>query len=162
MTAIIAGRFSERVPARWLIGPGLLLVGVGLILMGGLSGDSTWTHLIPGFIVAGLGAGLVNPPLASTAIGVVPPEKAGMASGVNSTFRQVGIAAGIAALGSIFTAGDGAPPGTGASDGDVPRRASSPWSGRARPASCWPACPRPAAARWPQPSGRASRPASTT
>jgi EmrB/QacA subfamily drug resistance transporter len=105
VTATIAGRFSERVPARWLIGPGLLLVGAGLILMGGLSGDSTWTHLIPGFIVAGLGAGLVNPPLASTAIGVVPPEKAGMASGVNATFRQVGIAAGIAALGSIFTAG---------------------------------------------------------
>lgn len=46
--------------------------------------------------------GLVNPPLASTAIGVVPPQKAGMASGVNSTFRQIGIAAGIAALGSIF------------------------------------------------------------
>src|SRR6202044_2503384 len=58
--------------------------------------------LIPGFMVGGLGAGLVNPPLASTAIGVVPPARAGMASGVNSTFRQIGIAAGIAALGSIF------------------------------------------------------------
>jgi EmrB/QacA subfamily drug resistance transporter len=102
VTAAIAGRVSERVPARWLIGPGLLLVGVGLIVMGGLTGGSDWTHLIPGFIVAGLGGGLVNPPLASTAIGVVPPQKAGMASGVNSTFRQIGIAAGIAALGSIF------------------------------------------------------------
>jgi EmrB/QacA subfamily drug resistance transporter len=103
VTATFAGRFSERVPARWLIGPGLVLVGVGLIIMGGLSGASGWTHLIPGFIVSGFGAGLVNPPLASTAIGVVPPPKAGMASGVNTTFRQIGIAAGIAALGSIFT-----------------------------------------------------------
>ena len=102
VTATIAGRFSEHVPARWLIGPGLLLVGVGLIVMAGLTGGSDWTHLIPGFIVSGLGAGLVNPPLASTAIGVVPPQKAGMASGVNATFRQIGIAAGIAALGSIF------------------------------------------------------------
>jgi predicted MFS family arabinose efflux permease len=102
VTATIAGRFSERVPKRWLIGPGLLLVGVGLIVMAGLTGGSDWTHLIPGFIVSGLGAGLVNPPLASTAIGVVPPQKAGMASGVNATFRQIGIAAGIAALGSIF------------------------------------------------------------
>jgi MFS family permease len=91
------------VPARWLIGPGLLLVGVGLIVMAGLTGASNWTHLIPGFIVSGLGGGLVNPPLASTAIGVVPPQKAGMASGVSATFRQIGIAAGIAALGSIFT-----------------------------------------------------------
>ena len=107
VTATIAGRLSERVPARWLIGPGLLLVGIGLIVMGGLSGTSSWTHLIPGFIVSGLGAGLVNPPLASTAIGVVPPEQAGMASGVNNTFRQVGIAAGIAALGSIFTSAIG-------------------------------------------------------
>ncbi len=104
VTATAAGRLSERVPARWLIGPGLLLVGIGLIFMAGLSGGSSWTHLIPGFIVSGLGAGMVNPPLASTAIGVVPPHKAGLASGVNSTFRQVGIATGIAALGSIFAA----------------------------------------------------------
>ena len=103
VTATIAGRLSDRVPARWLVGPGLLLVGIGLILMTGLSGTSSWTHLIPGFIVSGLGAGLVNPPLASTAIGVVPPHQAGMASGANSTFRQVGIATGIAALGTIFT-----------------------------------------------------------
>src|SRR5580693_32319 len=103
VTATIAGRFSEHVPARWLIGPGLAGVGVGLVIMAGLSGDSSWTHLIPGFIVSGLGSGLVNPPLASTAIGVVPPQKAGMASGVNATFRQIGIAAGIAGLGSIFS-----------------------------------------------------------
>jgi EmrB/QacA subfamily drug resistance transporter len=104
VTATLAGRFSERVPARWLIGPGLFLVGAGLIIMAGLSGASAWTHLIPGFIVAGLGGGMVNPPLASTAIGVVPPYQAGMASGVSATFRQIGIATGIAALGSIFTA----------------------------------------------------------
>jgi len=107
VTSVIAGRLSERVPARWLIGPGLLLVGAGLLVMTGLSGDSAWTHLVPGFTVAGLGSGLVNPPLASTAIGVVPPHQAGMASGVNTTFRQVGIAAGIAALGSIFTSAIG-------------------------------------------------------
>ncbi len=81
VTSVVAGRVSERVPTRWLIGPGLLLVGVGLLVMTGLTGLSDWTHLIPGFIVGGLGAGLVNPPLASTAIGVVPPAKAGMASG---------------------------------------------------------------------------------
>jgi predicted MFS family arabinose efflux permease len=102
VTATAAGRMSEHMPVRWLIGPGLLLVGIGLIIMAGLSGTSNWTHLIPGFIVSGLGSGLVNPPLASTAIGVVPPHQAGMAAGTNTTFRQVGIATGIAALGSIF------------------------------------------------------------
>jgi hypothetical protein len=67
-----------------------------------LDGASSWTHLIPGFIVAGAGAGMVNPPLASTAVGVVAPQRSGMASGVNTTFRQIGIATGIAAYGSIF------------------------------------------------------------
>lgn len=101
-TAIPAGRLSAHVPVRWLIGPGLLLVGVGLLLMRGLEPSSDWTHLIPGFLVAGLGGGLVNPPLASTAVGVVEPSFAGMASGINSTFRQVGIATSVAALGSIL------------------------------------------------------------
>ena len=46
---------------------------------------------------------MINPPLASTAIGVVTPDRAGMACGINSTFRQVGIATGIAGLGTIFS-----------------------------------------------------------
>lgn len=104
LTGLPAGRLSSHVPVRWLIAPGLLLIGIGLLLMGGISADSSWTHLIPGFIVAGAGTGMVNAPLASTAVGVVAPQDAGMASGINSTFRQVGIAVAIAALGSIFTA----------------------------------------------------------
>ena len=103
VTATIAGRMTERVPVKWLIAPGLLLVGVGLLLMRGLTASSEWTHLVPGFIVAGVGIGLINPPLASTAVGVVEPHRAGMASGINSTFRQVGIATGIALLGTLFS-----------------------------------------------------------
>jgi EmrB/QacA subfamily drug resistance transporter len=103
VTATVSGRLSSHVPVRLMIGPGLIIVGVGLLLMRGLDASSTWTHLIPGMIVSGIGIGLVNPPLASTAIGVVPPRQAGMASGINSTFRQVGIATGIALLGTLFS-----------------------------------------------------------
>jgi EmrB/QacA subfamily drug resistance transporter len=99
----VAGRISSRVPVRLLIGPGLIIIGAGLLLMRGLNAGSAWTHLIPGLIVGGLGVGMVNPPLASTAVGVVPPQRAGMASGINSTFRQVGIATGIALLGTLFS-----------------------------------------------------------
>ncbi len=102
VTSGIAGRVTGRVPARLLIGPGFVLVGTGLLLMRGITPASSWTHLLPGMIVAGVGAGLVNVPLASTAVAVVEPSRSGMASGVNSTLRQVGIAAGIAALGSVF------------------------------------------------------------
>ncbi len=103
LTSTLAGRATTSVPIRFLIAPGLALVGIGLLLMRGLTATSGWTHLIPGFILAGAGTGLINPPLASTAIGVVTPDRAGMASGINSTFRQVGIATGIAGLGSLFT-----------------------------------------------------------
>jgi predicted MFS family arabinose efflux permease len=99
----VAGRLSSHVPVRALIGPGLLVAGAGLLLMRGLTASSSWTHLIPGLVVAGVGVGLINPPLASTAVGVVRPERAGMASGINSTFRQVGIATGIALLGTLFS-----------------------------------------------------------
>ncbi|MBV9593125.1 MAG: MFS transporter [Actinobacteria bacterium] len=103
LTSTAAGRLSSHVPVRWLIAPGLFLVGAGLLLMRGLSASSDWTHLIAGMIVSGAGVGLVNPPLASTAVGVVEPRRAGMASGINSTFRQVGIATGIALLGTLFS-----------------------------------------------------------
>src|SRR6185295_512437 len=100
--APLAGRLSARVPIRALIGGGLVLVSIALLLMRGLSASSEWTALLGGFIVAGVGVALVNAPLASTAVSVVPPERAGMGSGINSTFRQVGIATGTAALGALF------------------------------------------------------------
>jgi EmrB/QacA subfamily drug resistance transporter len=108
LTAGIAGRLSARVPTRLLIGPGFVLIGIGLLLMHGLTPSDDWTALLAGMVVAGVGAGLVNVPLASTAVAVVEPARAGMASGVNSTFRQVGIATGIAALGAIFSHSIGA------------------------------------------------------
>ena len=102
LTAGVAGRLSGQVPIRWLIGPGFAFVGTGLLLMRGLTAADDWTHLLPGLIVAGVGAGLINVPLASTAVGVVEPARAGMASGINSTLRQVGIATGVATLGSVL------------------------------------------------------------
>ena len=103
VVAAPAGRLSSHFPIRLLIGPGLLLVGGGLLWMRGLDASSSWTHLIPGLIMSGAGVGFINPPLASTAVGVVPPRRAGMASGINSTFRQIGIATGIALLGTLFS-----------------------------------------------------------
>jgi EmrB/QacA subfamily drug resistance transporter len=100
--APVAGKLSARVPVRALIGSGLVLVGVGLLLMRGLDARSGWTELLAGFVLAGIGIGLTNPPLASTAIGVVPAARAGMGSGINSTFRQVGIATGTAGLGALL------------------------------------------------------------
>jgi predicted MFS family arabinose efflux permease len=102
LVAGIAGRLTTKVQIRFLIGGGFAFVVAGLLLMRGLTATDSWTHFLPGFIVAGIGVGLINVPLASTAVGVVPPERAGMASGINATARQVGIATGVAALGTIL------------------------------------------------------------
>jgi predicted MFS family arabinose efflux permease len=110
VTAAIAGRLTDKVPTRLLIGPGFALVGLALLLMRGIDPAMSWAHLIPGFLLAGIGSGLINVPLASTAVGVVEPARAGMASGINSTLRQVGIATGVAALGAIFSSHVSGPP----------------------------------------------------
>jgi len=102
VAAPLSGRLSTRIPVRILLGVGMSLVGLALVLMHGLTPSSGWTALLAGFLVGGLGIGLVNPALAGVAVGVVEPRRAGMASGINNTFRQVGIATGIAGLGAIF------------------------------------------------------------
>jgi EmrB/QacA subfamily drug resistance transporter len=102
IVAPISGSLSHRVPIRILLGTGLTVVGVGLLLMHGVSVDSGWTTLLAGFLVAGIGIGTANPGIGQAAIAVVPVQKSGMGSGINTTFRQVGIATGVAALGAIF------------------------------------------------------------
>ena len=97
-----AARLSERVPLRALIGVGLALAGAGLLVAGGLDADSEWTALLSGMLLMGAGIGLVNPTVSEAAIGVVPAAKAATGAAINNTFRQVGVAVGIAALGAVF------------------------------------------------------------
>jgi hypothetical protein len=104
VAAPIAGALSHRIPIRVLLGVGLTGVGIGLLLMHGLDPGSSLSALLPGFLLAGAGIGIANPGIGQAAIAVVPIEKAGMGSGINTTFRQAGIATGIAGLGAIFQA----------------------------------------------------------
>jgi EmrB/QacA subfamily drug resistance transporter len=122
----IAGALLSRVPVRLLLSVGLGMTGVGLLLMSGIQTASGWTTLLGGFLVAGAGVGLLNPVIANVAVSVVPKEQSGMAAGINDTFRQVGIAVGIAVWGAILV-GRGADKaaellaGTPAASGERPR-----------------------------------------
>ena len=100
--APLAGRLTARVPIRALLAFGLALNAIAMWSMSRVTPSSDWTVLLPGFIIGGIGIGFVNAPLATTAVSTVQVERAGMASGINNTFRQIGIATGIAALGAIF------------------------------------------------------------
>ena len=102
LVAPIAGALLSRVQARVMISLGLVGAGAGLMLMAGVDATDDWTGLLGGFIVAGAGIGLLNPAIADVAVSVVPKEQSGMASGINDTFRQVGVALGVAVWGAIF------------------------------------------------------------
>ncbi|MGH2891311.1 MAG: MFS transporter, partial [Solirubrobacteraceae bacterium] len=102
LVAPAAVALMGRVQARTLIAVGLAGSGAGLLMMSGLSAGDGWTALLPGFIVAGIGVGLLNPVIGDVALSVVPKERSGMAAGINDTFRQVGIAVGVAVWGAIF------------------------------------------------------------
>ncbi len=77
IVAPISGALSNRIPIRVLLGTGLAVVGVGLLLMHGVSPGSGWTTLLAGFLVAGIGIGITNPGIGQAAIAVVPVEKSG-------------------------------------------------------------------------------------
>jgi EmrB/QacA subfamily drug resistance transporter len=103
VTAAVAGALTAKVPQRLVVGFALLLVAGGLALVKPLVGpESGWTAALPGMMVLGFGLGMFNPARAFLSIGVAEPRKAGMASGMNETFQQVGMAVGIAAFGALF------------------------------------------------------------
>jgi EmrB/QacA subfamily drug resistance transporter len=108
--APISGRLTAHVPLRFLLALGLALIGAGLLLMRAVEAGSDWTVMLPGFVVGGAGIGVISPALAAAMVAVLSEARTGLASGVNNTFRQLGIAVGIAALGAIFQARLGAPP----------------------------------------------------
>lgn len=97
-----AAWLAARVPARALLSGGLFSVALGLALLTGVAAAGTWRSLLPAFLLGGLGLGLLNPPLAAAAVDVAPAGRAGLGSGINATFRQVGIAIGVAGYGAIF------------------------------------------------------------
>jgi hypothetical protein len=99
---LLTRNLTGRVAPGLLLGAGLGLTALGLLLMRGLSASSHWIALLPGLLLTGVGIGLANPAIASTALGVVPVERSGMASGISNTFRICGLATGVAALGAVF------------------------------------------------------------
>jgi len=97
-------QLGTKVPARTMISGGLALVAIGLGLLMLAGTDSSWTIMLPGVLVACVGTGLFNPALTNVALSSVPAEQSGVAAGVNDTFRQAGIAVGVAALGALIPA----------------------------------------------------------
>jgi hypothetical protein len=87
-----------------MIAGGLGLVTIGLVMFLTVKADSSWIALEPGFLVASIGTGIFNPAVSQVALGSAPQHMSGLAAGVNDTFRQAGIAVGVAAFGAMVPA----------------------------------------------------------
>ena len=102
LVPLVTRGIAARTPDGRLLGLGLAITAAGLLAMSRIHTDSDWTALLPGLILAGTGIGLANPAIANIALGVVPPNRSGMASGISNTFRIGGLACGVAALGAVL------------------------------------------------------------
>jgi EmrB/QacA subfamily drug resistance transporter len=95
-------RHADRIAPRLVLGAGMAITAIGMVTMLAMGSSSTWLVLVPGLLLTGFGIGIVNPAVARIALGVVDPERSGMASGISNTFRTGGLAIGVAALGALF------------------------------------------------------------
>jgi len=112
LIAPVAGKFSDRVGSRWLMGVGMILLSLSLFIFSRLDASSDFWNILPGLIVGGLGMALVMTPTTAAAMGSVPTDKAGVGSAVLNSMRQVGGSLGIAVMGAIVAAQVNAPVGT--------------------------------------------------
>jgi EmrB/QacA subfamily drug resistance transporter len=112
LVAPVAGKFSDHVGSRWLMGGGMALLSISLFLFSRLDAASNFWDLLPGLIVGGFGMALVMTPTTAAAMGSVAVDKAGVGSAVLNSMRQVGGSLGIAVMGAIVASAIHSPPGT--------------------------------------------------
>jgi EmrB/QacA subfamily drug resistance transporter len=102
LVAPIAGKLSDRIGSRWLMGAGMSTLGVSLLLYQRIGLHTGFWSLLPQLLLGGVGMALTMSPMTSAAMGSVPVDKAGVGSGVLNSFRQVGGSLGIALMGAIL------------------------------------------------------------
>ena len=101
IVAPIAGKLSDRIGSRWLMGAGMTIVGVSLLLYQRVGLHSTFWTLLPSLLLGGVGMAMTMSPMTAAAMSSVPVDKAGVGSGVLNSFRQMGGSLGIAVMGAI-------------------------------------------------------------
>jgi EmrB/QacA subfamily drug resistance transporter len=99
----LAGRMTDRIGPRPLMTAGLLVVAAALFIQSHITVHSGYGLLLPGFILMGVGMGLVMSPMSTAAMNAVDRTKAGVASGILSMSRMVGGTFGVAVMGALIT-----------------------------------------------------------
>ena len=98
----LAGRLTDRVGPRPLMTLGLVVVSAALFTQSGITVHTSYLRLLPGFVLMGIGIGLVMSPMSTAAMNSVDRTKSGAASGVLSMSRMVGGTFGVAVMGALI------------------------------------------------------------
>jgi EmrB/QacA subfamily drug resistance transporter len=101
----ISGRLVGRLGSRPSLLAGGLGIGIGSLMLTGLTPQTSVWWLLVSYLVFGMGVGVINAPITNTAVSGMPPAQAGVAAGIASTSRQVGLSLGVAVIGVTATTG---------------------------------------------------------
>jgi EmrB/QacA subfamily drug resistance transporter len=119
--APLTGLFAPRIGTRAVIVAGMVSLSAGLFEIAlTMTADVSYTTMLPGFVLAGVGMGLAFAPLSTAVLSGMAPDDHAKASGTNSTLREIGVALGIAVLTAVFTGAGGELTPTGYVDAAVP------------------------------------------
>jgi EmrB/QacA subfamily drug resistance transporter len=99
--APVAGRLSDRIGSRWLLGFGMTVLAAQLYYFSTLGIHQSYWSLVPGMLLGGIGMATVMSPATAAAMSGVPVDKAGVGSAIVNSSRQVGGSIGIALMGAI-------------------------------------------------------------
>jgi EmrB/QacA subfamily drug resistance transporter len=102
LVAPIAGRMTDRIGPRWLMGAGMSLLAGALLLFATLDQHSSFWNILPGLLIGGVGMAITMAPTTSAAMSAVPIDKAGVGSAVINSMRQVGGSLGVAIMGTLI------------------------------------------------------------
>jgi EmrB/QacA subfamily drug resistance transporter len=104
LVAPLAGRLAERYGNRPFMAVGLLLHAVGLAWIAAIASPGLgFPRLIVPLILSGTGVTLVLPTVANEVVTAIPGQEVGIASGTNTSLRELGGVFGVAILASVFT-----------------------------------------------------------
>ena len=106
VSAPLAGKATDLIGPRWPITVGMLLLTASLISFSRLGVHATFSDLLPGMMIGGVGIGVAMGPMTTAALSTASVGEAGVVAGVITTSRQVGGALGVALMGAIVAAAE--------------------------------------------------------
>ena len=116
VTAVAARRLPSSWSGRGQMAGALAVIGIGQLLVLGVTPASGPWRFVPGLLLAGVATGVLNAAMGRESVASVPPGQAGLGSGANNTARYLGSALGVTVV-SVVAAPAGAATAQGLVDG---------------------------------------------